>query len=214
MNGTGGHDPRYDDFPAGFFSRADDYDDAVFYTPPRLVTHLDSRALRAVTATYRELGVGGRVLDLMSSWVSHVDPAPAHLTALGMNAVELEANPLAHRWVVHDLNVDPSLPFDDDEFDAALCCVSVDYLVRPFEVFDEVQRVLRTGGLFVCTWSNRCFPTKAIRGWLAADDATRAWLVSQYFGRSTGWSAPVVQQRLDAVGGDPLYAAWATTLPD
>lgn len=214
MNTHGHRDPRYDDFPRGFFSRADDHDDAVFYTPPRLVTHLDARALAGVTACYRELGVGARVLDLMSSWVSHMDPAPEHLSVLGMNATELEANPLAHRRVVHDLNVDPSLPFDDDEFDNALCCVSVDYLVHPFEVFDEVHRVLRAGGLFVCTWSNRCFPTKAIRGWLAADDAGRGWLVGQYFERSPGWSTPVVQQRLDANAGDPLYAAWATTLPD
>ncbi len=214
MSGTALGDPRYDGFPQGFFSRADAGNDAVFYTPPRLVTHLDARALKGVTACYQELAVGGRVLDLMSSWVSHLDPAPHHLTVLGMNATELDANTSAHRRVVHDLNMNPSLPFADGEFDAAVCCVSVDYLVRPFEVFDEVRRVLRQGGLFVCTWSNRCFPTKAIRGWLAADDDTRCWLVGQYFLRSPGWSQPMVQQRLDAGSGDPLYAAWATALSD
>ena len=87
-----------------------------------------------------------------------------------MNRDELAANPAASERVVHDLNVDPTLPFADDSFDAVVCCVSVDYLVRPIEVFRDVRRVLRPGGPFVCTFSNRLFPTKAIRGWLATDD--------------------------------------------
>lgn len=206
-------DPRLEEFPRGFFDRADPGDDAEFYAPLRLVTHLDDRALGGVTGLYRELGIGGRVLDLMSSWVSHVDPAPEHLTVLGMNARELDANPVAHHRVVHDLNRDPHLPFGTGEFHAVLCCVSVDYLTRPFEVFQEVHRVLRPDGVFVCTWSNRCFPTKAIRGWLLADDDTRAWLVGQYFVRSASWFEPTTVQILDAAGGDPLFAAWAFARP-
>ena len=104
----------------------------------------------------------------MSSWVSHFRETPEALTVLGMNADELAANPQAAAWLVHDLNADPMLPFADDAFDHATCCVSVDYLTRPIDVFREVARVVRPGGLFVCTFSNRLFPTKAIRGWLGS----------------------------------------------
>ena len=202
-------DPRLEDFPRGFFDRADPSPDAVFYEPSRLVAHLDDRALGGVTALYRQLGISGRVLDLMSSWISHLDPVPEHLTVLGMNQRELAANPAAHERVVHDLNQDPELPFDDESFDAVVCCVSVDYLTRPFEVFEAVHRVLRPDGAFVCTWSNRCFPSKAIRGWLLADDDTRRWLVGQYFARSASWSEPTTAVVLDGADGDPLFAAWA-----
>lgn len=200
---------RYAGFPEGFFDRADP-DDRAFYRPPRLVTHLDDAAIAEVGALYDELGVGrGDVLDLMSSWVSHFRSPPAHLVALGMNAEELAANPQASSWVVHDLNADQQLPFADASFDAVVCCVSVDYLVQPLEVFDEVARVLRPGGPFVCTFSNRCFPTKAIRGWLATDDGAHIGIVGEYFRRSGPWGAPRAQHRNRGRGGDPLYAVWA-----
>lgn len=196
-------------FPAGFFDRADPGDDAGFYAAPRLVTHLDDGAIAAVGALYAELGTGGDVLDLMSSWVSHLPTRPRHLSVLGMNAGELAANPMADEVVVTDLNADPSLPFPDARFDAVLNCVSVDYLVRPLEVYTEVARVLRPGGVSVCTFSNRCFPTKAIRGWLAIDDAAHGQLVATYHRRAGGFDEPVVEQRLSGVRGDPLWAVWA-----
>jgi SAM-dependent methyltransferase len=206
-----GPDARLADFPAGFFSRADESPDPVFYVPPRLVQHIDAGAIAAVGALYAELGLTGDVLDLCSSWVSHFVEPPARLVVLGMNAMELEQNPHADERVVHDLNEDPTLPFADGSFDAATCCVSVDYLVRPLEVFDEVARVLRPGGLFVCTFSNRCFPTKAIRGWLASDDATHVSIVEEYFRRSRGWDEPVSDRRTPPDHrGDPLYAVWAS----
>lgn len=202
-------DPRYDRFPAGFFHRANGQPDGAFYAPPRLVTHIDDGAIAAIGALYDRLGLHeGRVLDLMSSWVSHFRTRPAHLTVLGMNALELDANPMADERVVHDLNDEPVLPFANGSFDAAVCCVSVDYLVRPLEVFDEVARVLRPGGPFVCTFSNRCFPAKAIAGWLATDDAQHCEIVAHYFTVATGFDAPHVS-REPTSGRDPLYAVWA-----
>jgi len=153
-------------FPADFFDRADQSSDANFYRSPRLVTHIDGHAISAVGALYQELGITGTVLDLMGSWVSHF-LEPPNLTVLGMNNEELVANPQASDTVIHDLNVDPNLPFESDSFDAAVCCVSVDYLIRPVEVFADVARVLRPGGLFVCTFSNRCFPSKRLFGKLS-----------------------------------------------
>ena len=200
----------YEGFPDGFFARLDKSDDREFYDFDRLVTHIDAGAIAAVGALYDELGVNGRVLDLMSSWVSHFNAAPAALTVLGMNARELDANAQAAERVLHDLNADPCLPFADASFDDAVCCVSVDYLVRPIEVFREVGRVLVPGGRFVCTFSNRLFPTKAIAGWRFSDDAGHVRIVSEYFRRSGAFDEPVAEQRTP-VGhrGDPLYAVWA-----
>src|SRR5262245_27462428 len=99
-------------FPAGFFARGDESSDARFYAVPRFVTHIDDGAIAAVGDLYEELGIDGAVLDLMSSWVSHFRAAPEKLTVLGMNAAELEANPQASAYVVHDLNAQPVMPFD------------------------------------------------------------------------------------------------------
>lgn len=196
-------------FPTGFFARADESGDDRFYAVDRLVTHIDEGAIAAVTELYDELGLTGEVLDLCSSWVSHFPAPPRRLVALGMNATELAANEAAGEWLVRDVNVDPTLPFDDASFDAVTCCVSVDYLTRPLEVFADVARVLRAGAPFVCTFSNRCFPTKAIRGWLSTDDEGHCAIVSAYFDLAGCFTEPMVQLRNPGAPGDPLYAVWA-----
>jgi len=201
------------EFPGGFFERSDETDDAHFYSWPRLVTHIDDGAIAAVGALYEELAVDGDVLELMASWVSHFRVAPARLTVLGMNATELENNPQASARVVHDLNAQPTLPFAASAFDAVVCCVSVDYLVQPIAVFRDVARVLRSGGLFVCTFSNRCFPTKAIRGWLYATDAGHCEIVAEYFRRAGAFAEPTVERRTPAGhGGGPPFPVWGRSV--
>jgi len=198
-------------WPDGFFARDDERPDPEFYASPRFVTHLDDRALAAVGELYDELGLTGDVLDLMSSWVSHFRSTPATLTVLGLNAEELAANPAATARTVRDLNADPSLPFPDAAFDAAVNCVSVDYLVDPVAVLTDVRRVLRPGGLSVCTFSNRCFPSKAVRGWLSVPEQDRPQLVAEYH-RQAGFTDVQVHQRLAATWRhDPLWAVWAVS---
>ncbi len=196
-------------FPAGFFTRADESDDAGFYAFDRLVTHIDDGAIAAVGELYDELGLTGDVLDICSSWISHFRVKPARLTITGMNEVELAANEMADGRTVADLNASPMLAFDDGTFDAVTCCVSVDYLTQPLRVFEEVARVLRPGGVFVCTFSNRCFPTKAIRGWLANDDGGRCAIVARYFELTEGFDDAMVEHRNPTATADPLYAVWA-----
>ena len=203
---------RPDVFPPGFFTRQDDVDDAAFYAFDRFVTHIDDEAIATVGALYDELELTGDVLDICSSWVSHFNTKPERLVVTGMNAAELAANPKADEWFVLDQNAAPGLPFDDASFDAVTCCVSVDYLTRPLEVFAEVARVLRPGGVFVCTVSNRCFPTKAIRGWLSTDDRGRCAIVATYFDLTDSFDEIVVEHRNPGAGGDPLYAVWAQAL--
>ena len=147
----------------------------------------------------------------MSSWVSHFKSPPQHLRVLGMNERELRANPAAAEHIVHDLNAYPGVPLPDESIDDAVCCASVDYLVQPVEVFRDVARVLRPGGRFVCTFSNRVFATKAIQAWLYASDEERCRIVAEYFHRSKVFDAPTVERRTAPDHrGDPLYAVWAT----
>ncbi len=194
-----------------FLDRADPSPDPGFYTAPRLVQHLDDGAVAAVGDLYAELGLDGDVLDLASSWVSHHRSPPGRLVTLGLNLAELQANEAAAERVVHDLNADPALPFSDAEFDAVTICASIDYLVRPLEVLREAARVLRPGRLFVATFSNRCFPTKAVRGWLLADEPGRVAIVRHYVERSERFGPAVSALRTPAgSSGDPLYAVWAS----
>ena len=170
-------------FPADSFVREDESPDAAFYIQPRFVNHIDDYAIAAVGEAYRRfLTPGGDYLDLMSSWVSHfpADVEIGRLVGLGMNEAELSRNPSLSEYVVRDLNADPHLPFPDESFDGVVISVSVQYLTQPVAVFAEIGRVLKPGAPLVVTFSNRCFPTKAVRIWLALDDEGHARLVGLY----------------------------------
>jgi SAM-dependent methyltransferase len=197
--------------PDAAFDKEDASPDSEFYSFPRFVTHIDDAAIAAVTRLYRKhLPAGGAVLDLMSSWVSHLpdDVAYGAVVGHGMNAEELAANPRLTRWFVQDLNVAPALPLDAAAFDGACLCVSVQYLQRPVEVLREVRRVLRPGAPFVVTFSNRCFPTKAVAIWqsLAGPDQQR--LINAYM-RAAGF-ADVVAEASTPLDSDPLWAVIGT----
>ena len=200
-----------DALPPEWFRRADETPDEAFYATPRLVTHIDDAAIAAVTQLYREyFPPDGRVLDLMSSWVSHLPPEIAYsqVVGVGMNARELAANPRLDSYVVQNLNTHPRLPFEDGQFDAAGLCVSIDYLADPVTVLRDVARVLRPGAPLVVTFSNRCFPTKAVAVWHALDDAGRCQLVAALF-RTAGedlWTPAETLDRSPARRGDPLFA--------
>ncbi|HLZ27242.1 MAG TPA: methyltransferase domain-containing protein [Chloroflexota bacterium] len=201
------------DLPAGAFRRQDETADALFYRQPRFVTHIDDAAVGAVTQLYRELfPPGGAVLDLMSSWVSHLPPEVeyARVIGVGLNRSELAANPRLDAFVVQDLNHTPRLPFEDAEFDAAAMCVSIQYLTRPVEVLREVGRVLRNGGPLVVSFSNRCFPTKAVAIWQALDDARHAELIESYFRAAGNWTDITTLDRSPRMPAtDPLFAVVA-----
>jgi hypothetical protein len=197
--------------PADAFAKQDEDDDLSFYAPPRLVAHIDDAAVAALTAYYRGmLPAGAVVLDLMSSWISHL-PEPlttADVIGHGMNAVELAANPQLDRWFVGDLNTTPSLPLVDDSIDIALCCVGVQYLQHPVDVFAEVRRVLRPSGSFAVSYSNRCFPTKAVKIWRALDMAGQASLIRLYM-ETAGFGSVETQVLADGSAGDPLVVVTA-----
>ncbi|MBV9597746.1 MAG: methyltransferase domain-containing protein [Chloroflexi bacterium] len=198
------------DLPADSFRRYDESPDPWFYTQPRFVEHIDDGAIAAVTQLYRELfPAGGRILDLMSSWVSHL-PAEVdyrQVVGVGLNEEELAANPRLDAYLVQDLNASPSLPFEDHSFDAAGICVSIQYLTHPVEVLRELGRVLRPGAPLAVTFSNRCFPTKAVAIWQSLDDAGHAELVTRYLQAARNWSdIRALDRTPPAFGSDPLFA--------
>ena len=197
-----------DEFPPGAFTRADESDDAAFYAPARLVTHIDDQAIAALRQFYgTTIAPGSTVLDLMSSWVSHLpdDLQLAELIGQGMNQAELAANPRLTRSFVQDLNRDAALPIDPVSCDAALCCVSVQYLQQPLAVFAEVRRVLKPGAPFIVSYSNRCFPTKAVAIWRSLDQRGHASLIHHYLA-SAGFSEIQAHVLANGMHGDPLVA--------
>lgn len=146
-------------YTAEAFTRLDEEPDAGFYARDRMVEHLDEVALATVERLIGALAIAPRptILDLMASVDSHLPSAlaPAEVVGLGLNERELAANDALTERVIHDLNRDPRLPFEDARFDLVVNTVSVDYLTRPLEVFAEVGRVLKPDGLFLVVFSNR-----------------------------------------------------------
>src|SRR5713226_6042170 len=201
--------------PQGAFTKIDGDADEVFYEAPRLVYHIDDNAVAALTEFYRTvLPAGGVLLDLMSSWVSHLPPETQYteVIGLGMNAAELAANPRLARWFVQNLNRDASLPLADASIDAAMICVSVQYLEDPVAVLREVARVLRPGGPVVISFSNRCFWTKAVAIWRALDDDGHAALVERYL-RVAGFEHIATHRLADYIEDeqDPMIAVTGRT---
>ncbi len=185
----------------------DPTEDEEFYAFERKVVHIETGAIEALRTAYTEiLPSKARVLDLMSSWRSHLPHAGlGHVTGLGMNAAEMADNPQLDTWLVHNLNRDPRLPFDDASFDAVACAVSVQYLVEPVAVFTDVRRVLVPGGPLVVSFSNRCFPTKAVAIWLANGDEIHRALVRGYL-EQAGFGGVVDERRPSS--DDPLFVVW------
>ncbi len=213
--------PATFNLPPDAFRRHDESPDEVFYRAPRFVAHIDDGAIAGVTQLYREyFPADGAILDLMSSWISHLPGNVSYreLAGLGMNREELAANPRLTEYTVQNLNTNPSLPYADERFDGAGLCVSIDYLTDPVAVLQETARVLKPGAPFVITFSNRCFPTKAVAAWHRLDESGRVRFVAHLLETAGGWAniEQLDRSRLDARGrtvGDPLYAVVARRGP-
>ncbi|KAL4530074.1 hypothetical protein Ndes2526A_g04808 [Nannochloris sp. 'desiccata'] len=216
-------DPQFPaEFPfrADAFERYDEGSDSSFYASPRFVTHIDDAAIQALTDYYSEVfppsgSKDKALLDICSSWISHYpkDYSAGKISGLGMNEEELARNPILTDFAVKDLNEDPVLPYPDSTFDVVTNAVSVDYLTKPMEVFKEMHRVLKPGGLAVMSFSNRCFPTKAVSIWTSTGDLDHVWIVGSYFHYAGGFDAPaakeITKKGLLGQKGDPMYVVYA-----
>lgn len=205
--------------------KLDDSDDQLFYNYPRFVTHVDEGFIQQLTDLYRQrIPANTRILDMMSSWVSNLptDIDFAHVEGHGLNAEELARNPQLNHYFVQNLNTNPQLPCLDQEFDAVINCVSIQYIQYPEAVCSEIHRILKPGGIAIISFSNRMFFQKAIQIWRDSSEVFRVELVKGYFSSVPGFSNPEVispksttpnfLQWLGVPGGDPFYAVIAHRL--
>ncbi|KAH7383561.1 hypothetical protein BKA64DRAFT_582266 [Cadophora sp. MPI-SDFR-AT-0126] len=171
--------------------RQDEISDTEWYQLPRFVQHIDDGAIASLKSYYDAIVKPNHsVLDLCSSWTSHLSTnlKPPSMIGYGMNKLELERNPHLTKYFVKDLNKNPSLEeVPNESIDTVICNVSVDYLTQPVSIFKEINRVLQVGGTAHMAFSNRCFPTKVIGKWMRMDDEGRRRWVGGYFWASGGW---------------------------
>lgn len=208
-------------------TKLDDTDDTLFYASPRFVTHVDEGFIDQLTQLYQaRLQPRSRILDLMSSWVSHLPDGMEfeHVEGHGLNGAELAKNSRLDHYFVQNLNQNPQLPLPDESFDAVLNTVSIQYVQYPEALFAEIRRVLKPGGIVIISFSNRMFYQKAIQAWRDGSEGSRVELVKRYFAATPGFSPPEVVVRrsptppmlqwLGMNGGDPFYAVIATRQPN
>ncbi len=198
----------------------DSSDDALFYAEPRLVQHLDGAFRARLTALYRErIPAGAVVLDLMSSWVSHLPEEVSYSTVIGhgLNERELRANPRLDRHWLQNLNRDQQLPLQSDSIDATLIVAGWQYLQQPEAVAAELLRVTRPGGQLIVAFSNRMFFTKAPQIWADGSDRDHLAYVGEVL-IAQGWPKPTViaeSTRAEGISGligakgDPFFAVIA-----
>jgi len=194
------------ELPAELFRRTDESPDEDFYTSPRFVTHIDDATIGALSDYYGEfIPPQARVLDLMSSWISHLpdDLKLERMAGLGMNETELAANPRLTDYRVHNLNREPELPYESDSFDRVTIAVSVQYLTRPQEVMSSIHDVLASNGAICIAMSHRLFPTKAIAAFQYLNPQDRVRLVSQYLDTAGFSEIEFIDRSPDAA--DPLW---------
>ena len=186
--------PRHTSWPytSADFERLDSSPDDAFYVPTRFVTHIDDHAISTLREYYASyLPRTGRILDLCSSWISHLPPdlekaamsGELNVVGLGMNRAELDANEVLRERVVHDLNADPAIPAsvtNGEKLDGAMCVVSIDYLTQPVEVLRSLKGSMNEGSTVHLVVSNRCFPTKAMARWLGVREDERLQMVGDY----------------------------------
>ena len=199
----------------------DSSDDALFYAEPRFVQHLDAAFRQRLTQLYRQrIPAGAVVLDLMSSWVSHLpdDGVYASVIGHGLNARELDANPRLDRRWVQNLNRDQHLPLESGSVDATLIVAGWQYLQYPEAVAAELLRVTRPGGQLIVAFSNRMFFTKAPQIWADGSDRDHLATVAEVL-IAQGWPRPtLIAETTRALGlagliggkGDPFFAVIAT----
>lgn len=204
--------PNWPYKPSDFY-RQDETKDNQFYSTPRFVTHIDDNAIKLLTSYYNSIFFKhADVLDICSSWVSHYPSSLQYgnVIGLGMNEEELKANKQLTNYNIQDLNENPLLPYDDDSFDFVTCVVSVDYLTKPLQVFQEIQRVLRPNGKAIISQSNRCFPSKAIDIWLNTNDLEHGFIIGSYFHYVGGFKDIIGKDLSNTMNTDPMFIIQAT----
>ena len=214
----------YDFFIPEDFSREDETSDAEYCQHPEHIENLDTLALSTIEDLFvRLIPKGAEILDLMAGVDSHIpsEIQPARITGVGLDSKGLDENAKLSEKIIHDLNGGKPLPFNDDEFDVALITLSIEYITKPLELFEEVARILKSSGLFIITFSNRMFPPKAVNIWKNTGEQERVALVKKLISlsdrytvigdfESSGKPRPKDDRYyMLGIPSDPIYAVWA-----
>jgi hypothetical protein len=193
--------PSASPFSPEDFARRDESRDSLFYETPRFCYHIDEAAVEALRTHYStafRAWARPSILDLCASHVSHfpsdVSSFAGRRVALGMNLMELQRNTQVDEFVAQDLNINTTLPFEDNSFDIVTNAVSIDYLTQPLAVCSEVRRVLKPGGAAIFSLSNRCFPSKAVDMWLRTNDLEHVYVVGAYFHYAGGFKPALAEE--------------------
>ncbi len=180
------------DKPTDFFQgmpflRKINEDDVVFYQAISSTPPVDRAAIEQLQQFYQQnLSTDQTILELMSGTDSYIPQSikPVNITGLALKEDDLKANKDLSQYQLHDLNQQPDLPFNDQQFDTVLCSFGIEYLIHPVEIFKQVARVLKPGGQFLVSFSNRFFDKKVIALWDDIHEFERMGLVLEYFRQS------------------------------
>ena len=170
-------------------TKSDICDDEIFYQQPRFVHHLSDSFRNRLTCLYSEYLLNHHIiLDLMSSWVSHLPSNISYKKVIGhgMNEAELSSNERLDRFFVQNLNKKQNMPIEDSSVDVGLIVAGWQYLQYPEKVSLELSRVIKSDSLLIISFTNRAFWTKAPNIWTYSSEEKRIEYVTSVL-TSNGW---------------------------
>ena len=170
-------------------TKRDICDDEIFYQQPRFVHHLSDSFRNRLTSLYSEYLLNHHIiLDLMSSWVSHLPSNISYKKVIGhgMNEAELSSNERLDRFFVQNLNKKQNMPIEDSSVDVGLIVAGWQYLQYPEKVSLELSRVIKSDSLLIISFTNRAFWTKAPNIWTYSSEEKRIEYVTSVL-TSNGW---------------------------
>ena len=170
-------------------NKCDISDDEIFYQQPRFVHHLSDSFRYRLTSLYSEYLLNHHtILDLMSSWVSHLPSNISYKKVIGhgMNEAELSSNERLDRFFVQNLNKKQNMPIEDSSVDVGLIVAGWQYLQYPEKVSLELSRVIKSDSLLIISFTNRAFWTKAPNIWTYSSEEKRIEYVTSVL-TSNGW---------------------------
>ena len=171
-------------------SKIDTSDDQIFYQHPKYVNHLSGPFRKRLTNLYQEyLFPHYVILDLMSSWVSHLPVNTTYKKVIGhgMNKSELSSNTRLDSFWVQNLNINQNMPLEDSSIDVGLIVAGWQYLQYPEKVSLELSRIIKPSSFLIISFSNRAFWTKSPNIWTYSSEDERIEYVKRILSL-TGWS--------------------------
>ena len=169
--------------------KSDISDDEIFYQQPRFVHHLSDSFRTRLTNLYSEYLLKHYIiLDLMSSWVSHLPPNIRYKKVIGhgLNQAELSSNERLDSFFVKNLNKKQNMPIEDSSIDVGLIVAGWQYLQYPEKISLELSRIIKSDSLLIISFTNRAFWSKSPNIWTYSSEVKRIEYVTSIL-IDNGW---------------------------